>query len=106
MIAPRAVILAACLVLCACNAAPTRTPAPAVPAQCDARCLTACDATNPRWDVDPEDPKAWDALGDQVIAPLIAQRDTCEQHRAACVQCLQRLESAGLICGVAKGCVR
>lgn len=91
--------------LAACNVVPTRDVAPAVPAQCAPECLASCDADNPRWGANPEDPKAWDALGDQVIAPLIAQRDTCEQHRAACVQCLQRLESAGLICGVAKGCV-
>jgi hypothetical protein len=91
--------------LAACNVMPKREQARAVPAQCAVECLTPCDASNPRWNVAADDPKAWDALGNQVIEPLLRQRDTCEKHRAACVQCLQRLESAGLICGVAKGCV-
>lgn len=92
-----AAVLALALTACGQHAIKPATTEP-VPAQCDAKCYTPCDVTAPAWSpVDANDPKAWDLIGTQVVAPLRDQRDRCELHRQACTQCLERLERAGVI---------
>lgn len=99
------------LALVACSttktAVPQRFTAPAVPSQCDAECTTSClpaDDAWPQWKGDPDDPRTWDLLPEQVIAPLRTIAETCDGHRKACVTCLERIDRVGLTCGTAVKC--
>lgn len=71
-----------------------------VPAQCNAVCFAPCAAdgdTGVRWEADPNNPAAWDALGGEVVPALADKLRVCEVRRQACEQCLQRLEAAKVI---------
>lgn len=72
-----------------------------VPAQCNPICLLPCVAENGdsgvRWEADPSDPAAWDALGGEAVPALADKLRVCEVRRQACVQCLRRLEKAKVI---------
>lgn len=79
--------------------------APAVPAQCEAVCYvtdakddqeTAC-ASRARWDGDPKDPAAIDALIYGTIPALRKETWDCGVRLKACQQCLNRLEKAKVI---------
>ena len=79
-------------------------PAP-IQAQCDAICyITDAEkegdptcASRARWDADPNDPGAWDFLGDDTVAVMRAETRSCGIRLKACQQCLRRLAKAGLI---------
>jgi hypothetical protein len=76
-----------------------------VPALCAAECLTPCIPDPwPQWTHDADDVRAWDALGREVLLPLRAAVQVCDASRAACVACLRRLETVGLVCGVSRSC--
>lgn len=65
---------------------------------CSNACEVPCDTAVPRWQpFDPESPDAWDEIKPQVVAPLKAKLDTCEQRRAACVACMDEAERQGII---------
>lgn len=66
-----------------------------IPAQCDAMCFVPCKSAA-RWDADPADPAAWDALAD-TLADSRDETRQCEVRRKACEQCLTRLKAAGII---------
>ncbi|EPG5379788.1 TPA: hypothetical protein UN285_000412 [Stenotrophomonas maltophilia] len=71
-----------------------------VPAQCNEICLLPCTVNGDagvRWEADPNNAEAWDELGGEVVPTLIGKLQTCEVRRGACVQCLQRLDKAGII---------
>ena len=84
---------------------PERVPTPPVASACAAVCIAPCTGTLPRWQGDPDSPRTWDALGD-VIAALRQRIDPCDAARAACLQCLHRLDLAGLTCGTAVPCAK
>lgn len=92
----RIVILLAALVLAGCNSA-ANLP---VPAQCNPLCFQPCTVgtdTGVRWEANPADPAAWDALAGDVVPELADKLLACETHRQACGQCLQRLDKARVI---------
>lgn len=94
-------VLALVAALAACQAGvPARPPGP-VTAHCDALCFAACveadGDTGVRWQGEPVDPAAWDALGDDVVDQLTQKLRSCEVRRRACVQCLDRLERERVI---------
>jgi hypothetical protein len=96
-------------VLLGCQTAPARIVDPPVPPPlavfCSAECLTSCvPEAWPQWTHQADDPKAWDALGAQVIAPLRQYVLQCDAARADCVACLRRIERIGLICGPTVAC--
>lgn len=89
-------VLLIVLLLAGCSTTQSRP----VDAQCNPLCLQACPKpaqAGITWDVDPEDPAAWDALGEHVIPGLIELAEQCEVRRRACDQCLRRLDAAGII---------
>lgn len=106
----RAIAIAAALLLAACatpGPVAERFTAAPVPAQCDAACTTPCTPPAdgwPQWQGDPDAPETWDRWPTDVGRPLRELAETCDSARAACVQCLRRLERAGLICGVGTDC--
>jgi hypothetical protein len=73
----------------------------AVDAHCDSICFTPCvDAkgdTGVRWEGDPQDPGAFDALGGDVVPQLTEKLRTCEVRRRSCAVCLERLQREGVI---------
>lgn len=97
-------LAAACLVaLLLTGATCQRRNALPVDAQCNQICFSPCVSdsgdTGVRWEADPNDPKAWDELAGEggPLEYLSDRLRTCDAHRHACVQCLQRLERAGQI---------
>lgn len=95
----RALVLVLACLLAGCKTVPVVAPPPEpVPAQCDPRCFEPCDDRLPAWrPADPESPEAWDELPGQVLIPARRRLWSCEGHRQACVQCLDRLRDAGVI---------
>ncbi len=89
------------LLLTGCGLFPRRGEAP--PADAPAMCYLACTPTltdtGVRWEADPEDPDAWDQLGDQVVKALTGISLTCEARRQACVDFIQSLKRRGVIRG-------
>lgn len=76
--------------------------APPVAAHCDdalcrAPCVAADGDTGVRWEADPADPLAFDALAEVVGNELADRLRGCEVRRRACEQCLDRLKAAGVI---------
>lgn len=75
-----------------------------VPAQCDALCYvddktaddSAC-ASRAKWEGDPKDPAAIDALIYGTIPQLRKETWTCGVRLKACQQCIDRLVKAGVI---------
>jgi hypothetical protein len=84
-----------------CTTVGKLVPRAPVLAQCDALCTTSCLApdgdTGIRWDGTPVDAKAWDALAGETVPALTDKLRTCERHRKACTQCLDRLEQQKVI---------
>lgn len=71
-----------------------------IPSQCNAICYVKCaegSDTGVRWNADYNDPKAWDSLAADTIGKLTQKLLVCEKHRAACEQCLNRLEEQKVI---------
>jgi hypothetical protein len=73
----------------------------AVDAHCDSICFVPCVGdggdTGVRWEGDPQDPHAFDALGGEVVPVLGEKLRTCEVRRRACAQCLEHLQHEGVI---------
>ena len=75
-----------------------------VPAQCDALCYvddktnedSAC-ASRAKWEGDPKDPAAIDALIYGTIPQLRNETWTCGVRLKACQQCIDRLVKAGVV---------
>lgn len=86
------------IALAGCSTAPSAGPTPAL---CDASCVAPCVGehgdTGVRWQAQPDDPAAFDALGEAVIPALTEKLRRCELHRRACEQCLRRLDERGVI---------
>lgn len=97
----RLIAAALVLVLGACQSARPPDRAGAVAAQCNPICYAPCVAedgdTGVRWEGDPAHAEAWDVLGEQVTEQLAAKLRSCDVRRRACVQCLERLQRAGVI---------
>lgn len=66
---------------------------------CEPRCKQACDTSEPpKWaPPDPAAPGAWDLIRPQVVAPLRSRLAVCEEHRRACVACLEEAERQGIV---------
>lgn len=84
--------IAALVALTGCRWAVKPSP---IPAQCDALGWQVCKS-QARWEADPADPQAWDALVD-TLEDSRAETRQCEVRRKALEQCLKRLEKAGVI---------
>ena len=75
-----------------------------VPAQCDAVCYvddktaddSAC-ASRAKWEGDPKDPAAIDALIYGTVPQLRKETWTCGVRLKACQQCIDRLVKAGVM---------
>ncbi|WP_254574463.1 hypothetical protein [Stenotrophomonas acidaminiphila] len=90
-------LVLAVVITAACGRTVPQRPAP-VPAQCDSLCFAPCNTQLPKWTpANPDDPRAWDTLGPQVIKPGQVQLQQCELHRKACDVCIQRLRAAGVL---------
>jgi hypothetical protein len=78
-----------------------RTDRAAVDAHCESICFMPCVTedgdTGVRWDAEPGDAAAFDALGGEVVPLLGEKLRTCEVRRRACATCLERLEREGVI---------
>lgn len=96
----------------ACQRKPVIPQPPTAPpsAQCDATCFTPCTAADIRLHLPPrpgaatahghplaDTDAAFDELHEQVVLPLRARIDTCDEYRQACAQCLIRLDRARVI---------
>lgn len=90
--------LLALLLLAGCRSLPVTTTADA-PAQCYVKCTPTTTDTGVRWVADPEDPKAWDKLGEQdgVIPTLSSLLLRCERARQACAEFLNDLKKRGVL---------
>lgn len=90
----------AVLMLAACGRSIPVKPQP-FPAQCSAECRVPCvDATGDtgvRIQGDPAKASTFDEIGETAGAVLGERLRQCDVHRKACVQCLDRLERAGVI---------
>lgn len=92
----RALIIIAVLLLAGCASNATRP----VPAQCNQICFLPCTTDGDpgvRWEADPESSGAWDQLAGEVVPALTDKLRQCDVRREACVQCLKRLDKAGVI---------
>lgn len=90
-------LVLALLITAACSRTVPQRQEP-VPAQCDSLCFAPCNTQLPKWTpANPDDPRAWDTLGPQVIKPGQLQLQQCELHRKACDVCIQRLRAAGVL---------
>lgn len=99
----RALLLGLALVLLAgCGLMHPRAQLPApINAGCDSACYAPCNTADISWTADPDQPAAWDAVGDQVVQPLAQRVAECSRiNRHACHVCLLRLQAAGVIIGV------
>ncbi len=89
------------LALTGCGTFGRRNEAPVADAdpQCFQACAPSLEDTGLRWEVDPEDPKAWDALGTGVLKALTGALLTCERRRQACTDFIDSLRKRGVIRG-------
>lgn len=88
----------AVLMLPAC--APVTPPPAYVPPLliCEARCKQECDKTAPKWaPPDANAPGAWDLIRPQVVDPLVAKLEVCDEHRRACVACIEEADRQGIV---------
>lgn len=88
------------IVLCLLLAGCPQVKRQRVPAQCNQICFLPCTVdgdTGVRWEADPTDPGAFDALGETVIPALTGKLQQCDVRRQACAQCLQRLDAEKVI---------
>lgn len=74
----------------------SRTARPAVPALCEPVGFEQCES-KARWEGDPEDPRAWDALAGETLSQSREETRTCEVRRKALEQCLRRLDRERVI---------
>lgn len=66
---------------------------------CYIPCTPSLTDTGVRWEADPENPEAWDELGEGVVPKLSEMALTCEQRRQACADFLQSLKRRGVYRG-------
>ena len=78
-----------------------RSEAPVAEANpiCFIPCTPTLTDTGVRWTSNPEDPNAWDELGDVVLPSLAQQSLTCEARRQACADFIQSLKRRGVYRG-------
>lgn len=93
----RAALLLVVMALAGCASVPIT----AVPAQCNAMCFQPCvgegEDTGVRVTASGDTAQAWDEIGGEVTTQLATKLRTCDARRAACVQCLLRLDATGAI---------
>lgn len=96
----RILIVASLLALAACSKAIPVKPQ-SFPAQCDAKCYTPCvddkGDTGVRIQGNPASANTFDEIGEVAGTVFAMTLRRCEVNRKACVQCLERLERAGVI---------
>lgn len=92
------VAMLAALVLTGFGSCQRRGDAPVgdADAQCYAKCTPSLTDTGERWEADPEDPAAWDLLGDDVVRALSGRLLQCERRRQACTDFLNTLKQRGV----------
>ena len=87
--------------LTACRTRGVPMTPPPFPAQCDAKCFVPCAKENGdtgiRINGDPNVASTFDEIGTTAGTVFAATLRQCDVHRKACVQCLDRLERAGVI---------
>lgn len=93
------IALAMLLVLVLSGASCQRRPVAPVgdaAAICYAACTPSLLDTGVRWEAEPEDPAAFDELGETVVPLLGGKLLACEARRQACVDFLQALKRRGV----------
>jgi hypothetical protein len=89
----------AILLLTGCTSVPI-APGPAL-AQCNSTCYVSCVKKNGDteivWEVTGTKSEDWDFLAGSVVIDLVSKLRQCDTNRKACTQCLNRLESEGVI---------
>lgn len=63
---------------------------------CYLPCVPSLTDTGVRWEVDPEDPGAFDVLGGEVVPALSGRLFQCERRRQACTDFLNLLKKRGV----------
>lgn len=92
----RAAILALLLAGCVKPVPPPEYVPPLL--VCDSRCRQECDKAVPAWaPPDANAPGAWDLIRPQVVDPLVAKLEVCDEHRRACVACLDEADRQGIV---------
>ena len=78
-----------------------RDEAPVADAEpmCYAECTPSLTDTGFRWSTDPEDPEAWDALGEDIVSGLAGSLLQCERRRQACAGFIEDIKRRGVIRG-------
>ena len=89
------IVILAALLLVSCGHTPS-IPVGDAPAQCYTACTPSLTDTGLRWDADPEDPQAWDALGETVVPAAAWRLLACERSRRACTDFLESLKKRGV----------
>lgn len=98
------------LALAGCELPPVRTeiePPKPLANVCDEACKTPCKSAKEvaRWECpDPEDGECWKLQHEQVINPLVTLADQCEVKRQACLDCIERADTARATCGTVVEC--
>lgn len=90
------IVIIMALGLSACQSMPVQPAAQCNPI-CFQRCVAEDGDTGVRVQSDGNDAEAWDEIGEEVVLSLTTKLRTCEIHRQACDQCLQRLEQKKVI---------
>jgi hypothetical protein len=94
-------VLGLALTTAACGLLPHRQFTPqAVPASCASDCFVPCTTTDIAWTADPNNPAAYDALGEEVFKPLAQRVADCNLNRVSCHVCLLRLQEKGIVIGI------
>lgn len=104
----RRLLLAPVLVVTLCGATCQHRgerppPAADAPAMCFQPCTTkdgSLEDTGVRWEGDPKDPAAWDALADPqdgTVGQLRGKLLTCEARRQACAGFINDLHTRGVL---------
>lgn len=66
-------------------------------AECYRQYVASIDDTGVRWEADPEDPEAWDALAGPAWRELVRRTLGTERSRQACVDFIRALQARGVI---------
>jgi len=66
-------------------------------AQCYRQYMASAEDTGVRWDADPADPGAWDALAGTAFPELVRRALGTEASRQSCVDFIRSLQKRGVI---------